>query len=202
MSSNITIVNPGIPAEESNKRVVGNTSFDDVPSPESGGPSTKRPNTEQGSELPQKLVTEEFLVSTLRNMFAEFEIKIDLKFAHINARLNNVEEAASSSELRVQVLLTRVEAIERREAEVERKMVSVESSVESVRRGETDVNLQPVGVPETKILLLGIRTPLAKLNSDRSGERWVERSLDPVNSARSLKICLHPTRPSTETCLT
>ena len=78
MSSNITIVNPGIPAEESNKRVVGNTSFDDVPSPESGGPSTKRPNTEQGSELPQKLVTEEFLVSSLRNMFAEFEIKIDL----------------------------------------------------------------------------------------------------------------------------
>ena len=42
MSSNITIVNPGIPgtpAEESNKLVVGNTSFDDVPSPESGGPS-------------------------------------------------------------------------------------------------------------------------------------------------------------------
>ena len=74
-------------------------------------------------------------------MFAEFEIKIDLKFAHINARLNNVEEAASSSELRVQDLLTRFEAIERREAEVERKMVSVESSVESVRRGETDVKL-------------------------------------------------------------
>ena len=163
MSSNITIVNPGIPAEESNKRVVGNTSFDDVPSPESGGPSTKRPNTEQGSELPQKLVTEEFLVSTLRNMFAEFEIKIDLKFAHINARLNNVEEAASSSELRVQDLLTRVEAIERREAEVERKMVSVESSVESVRRGETDVNWQPVGVPETKILLLGDSNSAGKI---------------------------------------
>ena len=53
MSSNITIVNPGTPAEDSNKRVVGNTSFDDVHSPESGGPSTKRPNTEQGSELPQ-----------------------------------------------------------------------------------------------------------------------------------------------------
>ena len=82
-------------------------------------------------------------------MFAEFEIKIDLKFAHIKARLNNVEEAASSSELRVQDLLTRVEAIEWREAEVERKMVFVESSVESVRRGETDVNWQPVGVPET-----------------------------------------------------
>ena len=111
MSSNITIVNPGTPAEERNKRVVGNTSFDDVPSPESGGPSTKRPNTQQGSELPQKL-TKEFLVSTLRTMFAEFEIKIDLKFApHITARLNNVEEAASSSELRVQDLLTRVEAI-------------------------------------------------------------------------------------------
>ena len=112
MSSNIKIVNPGIPAEESNKRVVGNTSFDDVPSPESGGLSTKRPNTEQGSELPQKLVTEEFLVSTLGTMFAEFEINIDLKFAHINARLNNVEEAASSSELRVQEdLLTRVVSV-------------------------------------------------------------------------------------------
>ena len=123
MSSNSTIVTPGTPAEESNKRVVGNTSFDEVPSPESGGPSTKRPNTEQSSELPKKLVTEEFLVLTLRTMFAEFETKIDLKFAHIHDRLNCVEEAASSSELRVQDLLTRVEAIERREAEVERRVV-------------------------------------------------------------------------------
>ena len=65
MSSNSTIVTPSTPAEESNKRVVGNTSFDEVPSPESGGPSTKRPNTEQSSELPKKLVTEDFLVAKI-----------------------------------------------------------------------------------------------------------------------------------------
>ena len=163
MSSNSTIVTPSTPAEESNKRVVGNTSFDEVPSPESGGPSTKRPNTEQSSELPKKLVTEDFLVATLRTMFAEFETKIDLKFAHIHDRLNSVEEAASSSELRVQDLLTRVEAIERREAEVEQRMVSLGSSVESVRRGETDENWQPVGVPETKILLLGDSNSAGKI---------------------------------------
>ena len=101
-------------------------------------------------------MTEEFLVSTLRAFFAEFETKIDLKFAHIHDRLNSVEEAASSSELRVQDLLTRVEAIERREAEVE-------SSVESVRRGETDENWQPVGVPDTKILLLGDSNSAGKI---------------------------------------
>ena len=67
-----------------------------------------------------------------------------------------------------------VEAIERRDAEVEQRMVSVESSVESVQRGETDENWKPVGVPETKILLLAslkIRTPQAILNSDRKKER-------------------------------
>ena len=64
MSSDRTIFTPGTPTEESNKRVVENTSFDEVPSPGAGGPSTKRPKTELGSELPWNLVTEEFLVST------------------------------------------------------------------------------------------------------------------------------------------
>ena len=68
-----------------------------------------------------------------------------------------------SSELCVQDLLTRVEAIERREAEVEQRMVSVESSVESVRRGETDENWQPVGVPETKLVLLGDSNSTGKI---------------------------------------
>ena len=46
-------------------------------------------------------------------------------------------------------------------------MVSVESSVESVRRGKTDENWQPVGVPETKILLLGDSNSAGKIKFEQ-----------------------------------
>ena len=144
-----------------NKRGVIDTSFDSSPS--SSGPSSKCSKTEQVSVSPSNLVTEEFLVSTLKTMFSDFEHRLELKLAHINSRLDAIEEAASSSEIRIENLLSRVDVIEQREAEVEQRMGSVESAVVPIEQGDAGNNWQPAGSPETKILLLGDSNSAGKI---------------------------------------
>ena len=123
------------PSEVTNKRAVGNTSFDQVSlSPESGVPESKRFNSESDSSS-SKLVTEEFITNLIQTTFDRFEKKIDLRFANIDARLDAlnsrlgiIEHDASSRDIRITNVLSRVDELEQRGADVEQRLVSVESS--------------------------------------------------------------------------
>ena len=144
----------------SNKRTLGDTSFDQSLSPGTPAPESKRSNTEPSvpnTSVTSKLVTEDVLIANLESMFQRFESKIDLKFAHLESRLESfdlriseLEQNSSSQNIRIENLLSRAEDIEQQGADVEQRLASVESS-----RSATDESWQPAGTPDTNILLLG-----------------------------------------------
>ena len=145
----------------SNKRTLGDTSFDQSLSPRGiPAPESKRSNTEPSvpnTSVTTKLVTEDVLIANLESMFQRFESKIDLKFAHLESRLESfdlriseLEQNSSSQNIRIENLLSRAEDLEQQGADVEQRLASVESSLSA-----TDESWQPAGTPDTKILLLG-----------------------------------------------
>ena len=140
--------------DNSNKRAIIDTSF----SPESSVPASKRSNNEQlpGTPDSNAVVTEAILVSTLERMFEQFENKMELKFININSRLdsidsrlNSLEQDASSRDICIENVLSRVDELEDKGADLEQRITSIESAADS------EGLWQPVGSPETKILLLG-----------------------------------------------
>ena len=82
IESNLVVIET---AEDiSNKRTLGDTSFDQSLSPGTPAPESKRSNTEPSvpnTSVTSKLVTEDVLIANLESMFQRFESKIDLKFA-------------------------------------------------------------------------------------------------------------------------
>ena len=105
-----------------NKREILDTSFDQVTSPNSVVPA-KRSNTEQepGSSNPadNTLVAYAVFISTLEAMFDRFERKLDAKLDTLSSRLDSIgmrlsclEEDASSRDIRIENLLSRVDEVE------------------------------------------------------------------------------------------
>ena len=153
------IENEQIKDEESSggKRGVADTSFEQSNSLSSSSPASKRSNIERlpVPDDPTAVVTQEYLVSTLNALFCRFESKLDSRFDKLNSRLHslelkllNLEEEASSRDIRVENSLSRVDALENKAVDFEQRLARLESV-------DSPEEWQPVGTPETKVLLLG-----------------------------------------------
>ena len=112
----------------SNKRTLGDTSFDQSLSPGTPAPESKRSNTEPSvpnTSVTSKLVTEDVLIANLESMFQRFESQIDLKFAHLesrlesfNLRISELEQNSSSQNILIENLLSRAEDLEQQVADL------------------------------------------------------------------------------------
>ena len=97
-------------------------------------------------------------------------------------RLSCLEEDASSRDIRIENLLSRVDEVENKGGDIKRRLKNLESTAAPCQ------NWQPVGLPQTNIFLLGDSNSVVRSGSGRTGGHWVEPSRAPVNTARSLKI--------------
>ena len=158
-SDSVTITPEDTNLAGGNKRAILDTSFDQVTSPNHVVPA-KRSNTkhEPGSSNPadNTLVTYAVFISTLEGMFDRFERKLDAKFDNLSSRLDSIgmrlsclEEDASSRDIRIENLLSRVDEVENKGGDIERRLKNLESTAAPCQ------NWQPVGLPQTNILLLG-----------------------------------------------
>lgn len=140
-----------------NKRTIAETSFDQTSSPV----LPKRSHTEGlfDSDIEcDAPVTQGILVSTLESFFNRFECTFNLKFENINSRLDTIdqrlislEEDAASRDTRINNALGRVDDLEQVTGELEQRLARVEAA----ESGIPSNSWQPVGTPDTNILMLG-----------------------------------------------
>ena len=137
---------------------MGDTSFDQTSgTPFSSSPLSKRPNSKPLVVVddPTATITQEYLKTTLETLFLKFENNIVSKFDNLNSRLDtfhhrlsSLEEDTSLRNTRVDNLIVRVEDLEGQNAAVRERLAALEL-------GDPAEEWKPVGLPRTKVLLLG-----------------------------------------------
>ena len=157
----VTAVTEG--ENKSNKRALTDTSFEESSSSSpTQSNSTKRfSSTGQLPGSPPSIaddtvITYGMLVSTIERIFSRFDAGITSQINSLstridlfNTRLQVIEERASSSDIIIDNLEGQVNDIERKCEDLEHRLTNVESAADHIPVWK------PVGVPTTKIFLLG-----------------------------------------------
>lgn len=146
----------------SNKRSLGNTSFEQSPSA-SNSQNAKRPFTDLSSILgvipDSTTITYGMLMSSLEHMFQRFENSmnarcdtLDSRLDLFQTRLDILEERGSSRDIVVDNLEGQVGDLQQKCSDMEQRLAVVESSAGA---GSPTPAWQPVGLATTNVLLLG-----------------------------------------------
>ena len=146
----------------SNKRSVGNTSFDQSPCT-SNSQNAKRPFTDLSSTLgaipDSTTITHGMLIASLESMFQRFETIMNARFDSLDSRLDLLdtrisiaEESGSSRDIAIDHLDGQVCELEQKSSDMELRLAAVESSLAV---GSPLPPWQPAGIEATNILLLG-----------------------------------------------
>ena len=157
----VTAVTEG--ENKSNKRALNDTSFEESSSysPTQSNSTKRFSSTGQLPGSPPSIpddtvITYGLLVSTIERIFSRFEAGITSQINSLstsidlfNTRLQVIEEKASSTDIIIDNLEGQVNDLERKCEDLEHRLTSVESA-----SGHIPV-WKPVGVPTTKVLLLG-----------------------------------------------